>query len=724
MTLTTLRQLPDVVDPARSALTEIVEIPIEDVSVGRFTRLGGGWTVACADTGLHPIARDLGVPRSSVARFAAEVRVDFTLGCGRVLARPAPERLVVLGGGLASLSAVFELTSQPGWSSRWDIEVVQPGWRLGGKAASSRNRQANDRSEEHGLHVWFGFYRNAFGLVRRVYEALDRPAGHPVATAEAAFAPQSRVRFHEDDEIAWIVDYPESPGLPGGADATDHALTAMPSVRSLLQRLLDVVVGALRGRPVMRPALRGRELPAPSFRRLLLRALAPGRFSSDLTRIARRPSRPTLQRLRARVRRLLVGHEHLALHQLGVVLDSALTMALGMVVDRLVSRGFDAIDDEDFRTWLRRHGAPREVIESAPLKALYDAAFAYERGDPARPDLAAGAALLTVLRMVLTYEGALLWKTTVGMGEAIVAPLYEVLAARGVRFRFFHRVDALRLSAAGDSLDAVDLSVQARVRGAYEPLVDVAGVQAWPSRPRMEQLEEADGLEETDASWVESGVEDGPCVERLTLERGVDFDRVLLGIGLGALPRVTAELAARHRPWAAMLGGLEAVRTGAVQYWLRDESDGLAAIDNLPCGPFASWIDMRQLLPHEGWTEQAPRGLVYGAGVLPDDPDADECAARAARSHALHPGPRDVLERFERVNRHGSELYERAATGTARHRLAPDESGVRNLVLTGAWTYTGFHIGSVEAAVMSGRLAASVIDGVPRLVVGARRRDA
>ena len=34
-----------------------------------------------------------------------------------------------------------------------------------------------------------------------------------------------------------------------------------------------------------------------------------------------------------------------------------------------------------------------------------------------------------------------------GMGETVIAPLYEVLRRRGVRFEFFHRVERLELSA-------------------------------------------------------------------------------------------------------------------------------------------------------------------------------------------------------------------------------------------------------------------------------------
>jgi len=49
------------------------------------------------------------------------------------------QKIAVLGGGAASLSAVFQLTSVPGWQQRYEITVYQLGWRLGGKGATGRD---------------------------------------------------------------------------------------------------------------------------------------------------------------------------------------------------------------------------------------------------------------------------------------------------------------------------------------------------------------------------------------------------------------------------------------------------------------------------------------------------------------------------------------------------------------------------------------------------------
>ena len=67
-----------------------------------------------------------------------------------------------------------ELTNDPGWQEKYEITIYQMGWRLGGKGASGRNREISDRIQEHGIHLWMGFYENAFQMIRQVYdEARD-----------------------------------------------------------------------------------------------------------------------------------------------------------------------------------------------------------------------------------------------------------------------------------------------------------------------------------------------------------------------------------------------------------------------------------------------------------------------------------------------------------------------------------------------------------------------
>jgi uncharacterized protein with NAD-binding domain and iron-sulfur cluster len=109
------------------------------------------------------------------------------LGKKSSLLNMALKKIAVLGGGMGSLTTVLKLTENPDWAQQYDITIYQMGWRLGGKGASGRNALAGQRIEEHGLHLWFGFYDNAFDLIQKCYIENKRPPGSPLATWQEAF---------------------------------------------------------------------------------------------------------------------------------------------------------------------------------------------------------------------------------------------------------------------------------------------------------------------------------------------------------------------------------------------------------------------------------------------------------------------------------------------------------------------------------------------------------
>jgi uncharacterized protein with NAD-binding domain and iron-sulfur cluster len=53
--------------------------------------------------------------------------------------------------------------------------------------------------------------------------------------------------------------------------------------------------------------------------------------------------------------------------------------------------------------------------------------------------------------------------------------------------------------------------------------------------------------------------------------------------------------------------------------------------------------------------------------------------------------------------------------GSTQARLKAWGSGFANLTLAGDWIYTGLNVGSVEGAVMGGRLASFAVAGYPAL---------
>ncbi|MBV9126327.1 MAG: NAD(P)-binding protein, partial [Planctomycetes bacterium] len=128
------------------------------------------------------------------------------------------KKIAILGGGIGAITAAFELTRDPDWRDHYEVTVYQMGWRLGGKCASGRNAAYGERIEEHGLHIWLGFYHNSFRIIQDCYKELARPAGTPLATWEEAFKKHSLVTLMEQREgrwQRWVLDFPPNEGVPG-----------------------------------------------------------------------------------------------------------------------------------------------------------------------------------------------------------------------------------------------------------------------------------------------------------------------------------------------------------------------------------------------------------------------------------------------------------------------------------------------------------------------------
>ena len=62
-----------------------------------------------------------------------------------------------------------------------------------------------------------------------------------------------------------------------------------------------------------------------------------------------------------------------------------------------------------------------------------------------------------------------------------------------------------------------------------------------------------------------------------------------------------------------------------------------------------------------------------------------------------------------------TDRYALSLPGSQIYRISPLSYAYDNLTIAGDWTQCGFSAGCVEAAVMSGRLAAHALSGLPRL---------
>lgn len=625
--------------------------------------------------------------------------------------RDVPEHVAILGGGPAGIAAAFDLT-EPELEGRYEVTVLQSGWRLGGKCASGRNAGASDRIEEHGLHIWFGFYENAFGLMRRCFQ-------HTGGTLESSFEPCDHVALFDRRDEDWRLrswTFPTNAGTPGDPCGT--------TMQEIGERTFAWVRDALDGHDGDLPP--GAEPLIGVFVGIFEAVIA----DDDEVGVSVDDAIAAMLKLSRRMRGFLAGAGE-TLRQYAMAFDLMTTIFRGILDDELVRDGFAKINDEELSAWLARHGAEPETLDGPILRAFYQLCFAYRDGNRDQRCLAAGKAVQALLRMVFTYQGSVMWKMRDGMGDAIFAPLYAVLRDRGVRFSFFHHVQHLHLDDTRNAVRAIDVVRQAELAqdGPYSPLVD----GRWPSAPRWERLAGGAALRSAGIDFERGEAVSGAPTERL--ERGRDFDHVVLAIPVGALEPICTELSAHDERFARMLRDAATVRTQALQLWMDADAAQLGwehpdtTISGAYVEPLDTCCNMSHLIAHEGWPTGSVRHIAYFCGVMSEDGTDEEAQQRAADDADAHvtthmrrqwPNIDGAAERarYTRANVSGSERYVLTPPGAVTSRLRPSESGFENLVLAGDWTRNGICGGSVEAAVTSGRLAAQAISGAPGEISG------
>ena len=273
------------------------------------------------------------------------------------------------------------------------------------------------------------------------------------------------------------------------------------------------------------------------------------------------------------------------------------------------------------------------------------------------------------------------------------------------------------------------------------------------------QLENGDQLAgaQFESAWAP------PTGDVVALERGRDFDDVILGISLAGVKDVCRGLAPQGSPFQQMLDAVQTVQTCCLQLWFAKDAAGIGApapppIASCYADNLNTWSDMSFLLGRETWPANGPRFIAYLCGQFPDadviPPYTDhEFPARERerfRAHAVQwlqenaatiwsrtgaaggtgfdwsllydasgaAGTARIDAQYVRVNIDPSERYVLSVPGSSAFRLRAGESGFGNLFLAGDWVRTSINAGCVEAAVMAGMDAASALSGVPIPIVG------
>jgi uncharacterized protein with NAD-binding domain and iron-sulfur cluster len=646
-------------------------------------------------------------------------------------------RLIILGGGIAGLTTAF-YASEPDHEKVFPrgIHVYESTDRLGGKGASARHtsKHVRDRIEEHGLHVWFGFYDNAFALLDRCHEYLNKQSekhhyerwATSLRDVSTGFRPSSRLAVMDHDGsswVPWVTDFPEDASArpwqvrPAQDSFSSPPELAMRALRLAESFLYSLTGAALSGSRAFTTLLDSSLLPVPIqlpslswLTEPLNRLLKPSLVSAD----GIEPLSHALALVAGaarQIRNLLDEpvRQHNGIRRTWYMVDLLLAAVRGLIDDGVISSGsFESIDELDLRAWLVLHGASQESVGCGLLKAIvYDLAFAYEEGDPTRPSFSAATGVYGLLRLLLTYRGAIMWKMNAGMGEIVFAPIYEALLHRGVIFHFGHEVEKLHLVPDGkDRVRARGISFKPSCIVSEGTKLETLPIETGPLAGNLPYWRDAE-----------------PRAEKTTpapLDIG-KHDMIVYGLPVGTIRDVITKPPPR---WMECATEVKTVATAAVQLWLNAPVERYApwATPDLTVGgftePFDTWSDMKTLSGEQGvGSGPAPLSVAYFTNVAPDEVEkgALEKRTKTFRVTVLkeqwtqYDDQSMVQDSYVRLNNAATSRYTLSLPGTMKARLSPRDQTICNVRPVGDWTRNIINGGCSEAAVISGMVAASVL---------------
>ena len=756
------------------------------------------------------------------------VKVDFGLKTGQTMEDvPRPKKkIAVLGGGLGSLATMYGITESPNWQEKYDITCYQLGWRLGGKGASGRNREVADRVEEHGLHIWFGYYTNSFKAIQKCYAEMNRPSNAPLATWDQAFKPQNNIVVEEyvhGKWHHWRAPFRPNDEVPGTAKSRfSHPIRLLGELRRIGEHLLDELIPHKdRLTKTLKNAKLTKKTPetkteSGGFFGKIAEAVHKGaealenkmedaghkfieamekelderidrfrgelkklpHFADDFEEVIEKIDEGMLQHWENVIRELEGLMAPLlepfvevfeSIRRFVLLIKLGIAVGLGIIRDGVLLKGYNAINHLDFTEWLKQNGASDDVANSVIVRAFYDLYLGFPNGKSTLVgdnvaiggNVCAGELLHSYVLVGLCYQGAVMWKMQAGMGDTVMTPFYQVLKQRGVKFEFFNEVADLKLTEDKKQIGSIDINVQATLVAGddaeYNPLYNVRDLPCWPSEPLYEQLVQGPQLK-AERIDLESPWSPWKPVGTKTLKLGEDFDEVVLGISVAALPYITQELIDANERWATMLEKSNTSQTQAMQLWINNtlEETGwpyASPILDAYADPFNTWAVMDQTLDKENWPQdQLPFSIAYFCNNLEDaDPippfsDHEFPATQKERvfnsaeewlsKYTGHLWPwatvedgkgldysllvdlanREGVERLRaqyfRANIAPTERYVTNAANTNQYRLKPGDSGFDNLKIAGDWTDNGnLNLGNVESTMISGLLAAEAVTG-------------
>lgn len=675
----------------------------------------------------------------------------------------------ILGGGIASLAAAERLTRDNDWWKKYRIVIYQQGWRLGGKAASSRDAQG--RILDHGFHALMDFYTRAFDLLERCYQQLpDLGYTPPFPSVEAAFKSVDHIRFRkaspespapvanaakvvadpssgfmtfrlQDMSVSGIVtnthvDFTKLDGAGLQALQADHQRRQEDHARegreagahrAHVQKLKDTERGLdadghelLR---VLKPELKNsKELPRdhwmtdPEWN-----FPDPVDFEPPFSDIIVKAVKGVVNGVRR-----VAGKEPLdPVREALVELAGAIFLGLANhTIQELIGLrvpDYTRLDQYDFRHFLKEFGGV-DVAHNPMVEGSYNITFS------SAGQLGAGVAIAGALGLAKATK-ALYHIPLRGLGEVMITPLYRLLCSRGVRFEFFTAVEALE---GNGGVQRLKVRRQAQLLTQYEPLVAAPGgpaLTAWPAVPNFrhplthaEQLHRGAELAakpwtfESAAGWQSW---DDCRAEIIELK---EEDTVVLGISAGAARVIVQPLGCTEldTSFGTLTRGNALVRTFSSQFWhpapIDEAAPGKGVVVGACAAPYETFVDMSHQREQEPDRSGALTYLCGSAASLstpaPATPAQVQQQAEAWYSQnlpALWPGAPSASYAHHHFSDHPSDLYVRCPVGTTSARLGATVRSVQNLYLAGDWTKTSLNCGCMESAIESGQTAATAI---------------
>lgn len=589
------------------------------------------------------------------------------------------KKIAIFGGGISGLTTAWELSSINNWQDKYEIHLYQSGWRCGGKATTGLGEEG--RVEERGIHMFQGWYENAFRMVKEVYQYIadnDLNPDGAFQTWKDAFIPNPVTSMVEQDKkgnwIDWPFVFPNNDKEPGESGAVNTSIFIKEFIALGLETLIgspyqenrDGKVGFFNDLLAKlffdQPIAEEKYNRYSWFKKKLINLTnvfqnnkKQGKYSylkkfktleekiDDLEKIENREEfiddlvkviDTIVKALNTWFFKWLFRGNHL--RRMSEIVQLGLISIKGVFTEVYnVKTGkyeWDNINDYDFSDWLVENGASQQIVNSAIVRFLYKGTFANKYNNE-KGTVAADVALRMML-MIPSYKGSFVWNLRGGTGGSFTAPLFVALQHRGINFHFFHHLEKVHYSE-NNEIEEIEVGKQVDLKegvSEYQPLVKQKGLFQWTLHPDLSQInkEQASIIQKNNID-LESHWSGWENVATINLKKEEDFDVVVLATSIKPLKYICADIIKKKPKWEAMVEQVKTTATLNVQFWLNKDIEELGmdlgewgmkedsyANTVIYEDPLYSWTSMTYIAPFEEWKpKNEAKQISYWCGTWP-----------------------------------------------------------------------------------------------------------